>query len=44
VEKIHNWELEKTSAWLNVWKKRIEPPIIFPGKKKDEPDKDPHGA
>lgn len=28
VEKIHNWELEKTSAWLNVFKKRIEPAIF----------------
>lgn len=28
IEKIHNWELEKTSAWLNVLKKRIEPPIF----------------
>ena len=26
VEKIHNWNLEKTSAWLNVFVKRIEPP------------------
>ena len=34
IEKIHNWELEKTSAWLNVFKKRIEPPIIFIGRKK----------
>jgi methylenetetrahydrofolate reductase (NADPH) len=29
IEKIHNWELEKTSAWLNVFKKRTEPPILF---------------
>jgi methylenetetrahydrofolate reductase (NADPH) len=29
IEKIHNWELEKTSSWLNVVKKRIEPPRIF---------------
>lgn len=29
IEKIHNWELEKTSAWLNVFKKRIEAPIFF---------------
>jgi hypothetical protein len=28
-EKIHNWELEKTSSWLNVLKKRIEPPTLF---------------
>ncbi len=25
-KKIHNWNLEGTSAWLNVFKKRIEPP------------------
>ena len=29
IEKIHNWNLEKTSAWLNVIKKRIEPPVLF---------------
>ena len=29
VEKIHNWNLEKTSAWLNVITKRIEPPVLF---------------
>jgi len=29
IEKIHNWELERTSAWLNVFTKRIEPPEIF---------------
>lgn len=29
IERIHNWELEKTSAWLNVLTKRIEPPMIF---------------
>jgi hypothetical protein len=28
-EKMHNWELEKTSAWLNVFKKRIDPPKLF---------------
>ncbi len=28
-EKIHNWELEKTSSWLNVFKKRIDPPVLF---------------
>ncbi|MFW6129216.1 MAG: methylenetetrahydrofolate reductase C-terminal domain-containing protein [Candidatus Aminicenantaceae bacterium] len=33
IEKIHNWNLEKTSAWLNVLKKRIEPPIFFKRKK-----------
>ena len=29
IEKVHNWELEKTSAWLNVLKKRIDPPSLF---------------
>jgi methylenetetrahydrofolate reductase (NADPH) len=29
IEKIHNWNLEKTSAWLNVRTKRIDPPILF---------------
>jgi hypothetical protein len=27
--KIHNWNLERTSAWLNVFKKRIAPPFLF---------------
>lgn len=25
--KIHNWDLEGTSAWLNVWNGRIDKPI-----------------
>lgn len=29
IEKIHNWDLEKTSAWWNVLRKRIEPPVFF---------------
>jgi len=29
INKIHNWNLESTAAWLNVFKKRIEPPIWF---------------
>ena len=29
VERMHNWKLEKTSAWLNVFTKRIEPPTWF---------------
>lgn len=29
IKKIHNWNLEKTSAWLNVFRKRIEPPVWF---------------
>jgi hypothetical protein len=29
MEKIHNWDLEKTSAWLNVFTRRIDPPALF---------------
>jgi hypothetical protein len=29
IEKMHNWELEKTSAVLNLFRKRIEPPTLF---------------
>lgn len=29
IKKIHNWNLEGTSAWLNVYKKRTEPPAGF---------------
>jgi methylenetetrahydrofolate reductase (NADPH) len=29
IKKIHNWNLEKSSAWLNVFTKRIEPPVIL---------------
>jgi hypothetical protein len=29
LNKIHNWNLEGTSTWLNVLKKRIDPPIFF---------------
>ncbi len=29
INKIHNWNLERTSSWLNVFKKRIEAPIVF---------------
>jgi methylenetetrahydrofolate reductase (NADPH) len=29
IKKVHNWNLEGTSAWLNVFKKRIEAPIWF---------------
>ncbi len=28
-EKIHNWELEKTSAWWNVATRRITAPELF---------------
>lgn len=34
IEKIHNWKLEKTSAWLNVFNKRIESPTWFFRRKK----------
>ena len=34
IEKIHNWNLEKTSAWLNVIKGRTEPPVLFVKKRK----------
>jgi hypothetical protein len=26
---IHNWNLEGTSAWLNVFRKRTKAPILF---------------
>lgn len=29
MKNIHNWTLEGTSAWLNVFKKRIDAPIWF---------------
>lgn len=29
MNKIHNWNLEGTSSWLNVFRKRIEAPILF---------------
>jgi hypothetical protein len=29
MKKIHNWNLEGTSSWLNVFRKRIEAPIWF---------------
>ncbi|UCH10946.1 MAG: methylenetetrahydrofolate reductase C-terminal domain-containing protein [Fidelibacterota bacterium] len=29
--RIHNWCLDKTSSWLNVYRKRIEPPILLTG-------------
>ncbi|NQT25181.1 methylenetetrahydrofolate reductase C-terminal domain-containing protein [candidate division KSB1 bacterium] len=34
IKKIHNWQLEGTSAWLNVFLRRIDPPAFFPPKKK----------
>lgn len=38
-ENIHNWELEHTSAWLNVFLKRIEPPVFFRKSKKKKESK-----
>jgi hypothetical protein len=29
INKIHNWSLEGTSAWLNLFRKRIQEPIVF---------------
>jgi hypothetical protein len=34
--KIHNWNLEGTSSWLNVFKNRIDPPVWFVPKEKQE--------
>jgi methylenetetrahydrofolate reductase (NADPH) len=34
IEKIHNWNLEKTSSWLNVFTKRIDPPAFFVRRKR----------
>ncbi len=31
IQKPHNWNLEKTSAWLNVFRKRIKAPAFFVG-------------
>ncbi len=35
IEKIHNWDLEKTSAWLNVVNRRIDPPTWFVRKRRE---------
>jgi methylenetetrahydrofolate reductase (NADPH) len=29
INSIHNWELERTSAWMNVWRKRAQAPVFF---------------
>ncbi len=34
MEKMHNWDLEKTSAWLNVFTRRIDWPTLFLKEKK----------
>lgn len=36
MKKIHNWNLEGTSAWLNVFKKRTEAPVWFVHKDKQK--------
>lgn len=38
VELMHNWKLEKSSAWLNVFTKRIDPPKFFMKKTKGDND------
>ncbi len=35
IKKIHNWDLEGSSAWLNVFRKRIDSPI-WPFSKKQK--------
>ncbi|MCJ7812857.1 methylenetetrahydrofolate reductase C-terminal domain-containing protein [bacterium] len=35
IKKIHNWNLEESSAWLNVFRKRIDSPI-WPFSKKQK--------
>ena len=29
IKKIHNWNLEGSSAWLNVFTRRTDPPVLF---------------
>ncbi len=36
VKQIHNWDLEGSSAWLNVFRKRIKAPIWWPFGKKQK--------
>jgi hypothetical protein len=31
INKIHNYNLDHTSSWLNVFRKRIDPPVFFVG-------------
>ncbi|MCD6118111.1 methylenetetrahydrofolate reductase C-terminal domain-containing protein [bacterium] len=40
IEKMHNWKLEKTSAWLNVFTGRIDPPILFMKKENESSSTD----
>lgn len=40
LEKIHDWEMEKTSAWLNVARGDIEPPAwIVRKEKRHDPER-----
>ncbi len=36
IKQIHNWDLEGSSAWLNVFRKRIKAPIWWPFGKKQK--------
>jgi hypothetical protein len=36
IQPIHNWNLERTSSWLNVFRKRAKGPVLFP-RKEDSP-------
>lgn len=36
VEPMHNWRLEKSSAWFNVFTRRIGPPVLFLRKQNDD--------
>ncbi|MFO7889477.1 MAG: methylenetetrahydrofolate reductase C-terminal domain-containing protein [bacterium] len=38
IELMHNWKLENSSAWLNVFTKRIDPPKLFIKKLKGKND------
>ena len=40
IKKMHNWNLEGSSAWLNVFKKRIEPPVLFNPKEPSDQSED----
>jgi len=40
IEKMHNWNLEKTSAWLNVFTGRIDPPTLFMKKENESASTD----
>ena len=36
INRIHNWNLERTSSWINVFRKRIPPMILFVRKDKQK--------